>query len=118
LEDLGVLVVIQGADPPFQLAAVGGDQDRGGLALDSEPVPGGETPVPQHPERDAVLGDERLSLAVAVLGADADDVDFSSMIPSELLEAGSFPGAVRSMWSPEPVEGRAVGQPESPEVHV
>jgi hypothetical protein len=65
-----------------------------------------------------VPGDERLSLAVAVLGADADDVDFSGMIPSELLEAGSFPGAVRSMWSPEPVEGRAVGQPESPEVHV
>ena len=63
-------------------------------------------------------GDEPLRLGVTVLRADADDVELSRMIPSELLEAGGFPGAVRSMRGPEPVQRRPLRQPEGPQVHV
>lgn len=63
-------------------------------------------------------GDEPLRLGVTVLRADADDVDLRCMIPSELLEAGGFPGAVRSMRGPEPVQRRPLGQPQSPQAHV
>ena len=92
-----------------QLRTVLGDEDRGGLALDAEGVPGGETPLPEHAERHAVAGDEVPGLVEAVLRAEADHVDTFGVGSSELLEARGFPGAVRSMGGPEPVEGRAVG---------